>query len=227
LWEYWAVPRSRIPGFKSPRRIVDDCREDLGFTKEKIYGGGNRIALRYLEDIMVSDGLALVGDVAHTTCPANGSGTVPSMISGTLMANNTARVLKQGQTPSRESLWSYTHEMHVGLGAVFAGYYISQRILGQFNEDEIQEFIRHGMIGASDFIAVHETLPPKINTREGISRFVKAMPVFSLFSAFVRHAPKIGLIMRHYKKYPEAYDPEALYEWKDKRDAIIDSITDC
>jgi len=135
-----------------------------------------------------------------------------------------AKLLKAGQAPTKQALWEYNAAYQRTLGATFAAYYIAARLLNRLSESDIQKVIKQGLIQPDDFISVHEAKMVKVKAIDGIKRIFRALPLLGSLTGFLKHGIKIPIIIRHYKKYPEQYDPKAFAAWKARTKKIFDSL---
>jgi flavin-dependent dehydrogenase len=215
-----AGSRDQVPGVKGPRALLDENIEKLGFCREKIFGGGRPIALRPVSDTLCGNGLALVGDAGFTVCPANGSGTVPSMISATLCADAVADALQKGLSPSRENLWAYNAAFHRGMGANFAGLSVVQKTLARLTDKQAFLLAKSGAMKGTDYEAVHSGHIVRIGPLDALSRLARAGGARGL----LLKAGFAGLVAErvraHYKSFPLSWSPEAFKSWQKKRDAL-------
>lgn len=214
--------KPRNQGVLSPRQLIDDFKDNrLGFCTGRIYGGGRAIPVRYSLDSFVDNGIALVGESAFTTSPSNGSGTIPSMISAALCAGIVAKILSIGQAPTKHALWEYNAAYQRNLGATFAAYYATTRILGGMTESDIQKVIKLELIKPDDIKSIHEIQMIKIGVADGLKRFFRALPILGSLTGFIKHGLIIPRIARHYKNYPIQYDPEVFSTWRKKTKSLL------
>ncbi|MDI6798219.1 MAG: NAD(P)/FAD-dependent oxidoreductase [Desulfatibacillaceae bacterium] len=216
-----AGSRDQVPGVKGPRALLDENIERLGFCREKIFGGGRPIALRPVSDTLAGNGLALVGDAGFTVCPANGSGTVPSMISATLCADVVADALKKGLAPSRENLWAYNAAFHRGMGANFAGLSVVQKTLVNLTDKQAFTLAASGAMKGGDYEAVHSGHLVRIGPFDAISRLAKARGARGLLLKAGLAGLLAERVRAHYRIFPETWTPETFNAWKNKRDALV------
>jgi len=209
-----AASRSQYKNISTPRRIIDDFKAEYGFCRERIYGGGRRLVLRYPSDILVDNGIALAGDAALLTNPANGSATTASLISGKTCARVAADILKSGKSPSKENLWEYNYRMQIEFGGLFSGYHLSQLLLRKLSEQDVQKLVKYRLIRGKDFYAIHENLPVNIGLLDGLSRIFSSYGALDLLAKFLGRGIRIRQIMKHYSDYPAEYDPATFAVWR-------------
>lgn len=216
--------KSQNKGIISPRTIIDNKVNEFGFCKEKEYGGGRSIALRYSLDSMVYNGLVILGDAAFMVNPQNGSGTYSSMLSAKLISEVIINVFKSKKKPSTENLWPFNVMYQTNLGSVFAGYYIQQKIVSTFSSEDVQLLHKYKVIRPRDMRSVYRSEPIKIGLLDGLTRFINSIPVFDKLLKMLKIGIKVQKITKHYKNYPSTYDHNIFESWKKQKKDIISSL---
>jgi len=87
---------------------------------------------------MVSDGLMLVGDAAHTCNPLTGGGITPGMRSGLLAAETAVKALKNGG-PSKQNLQAYEKAWHKIGGKNHEKYYRIKEAIYKFSDKDLNK----------------------------------------------------------------------------------------
>ncbi|MEW5736959.1 MAG: NAD(P)/FAD-dependent oxidoreductase [Thermodesulfobacteriota bacterium] len=213
--------KTRMGGVRGPASIIREFLGRFPVANRKLYGGGREIPLRYAADSLVSDGLVLLGDAGRCVCPANGSGTVSAMITAAFCARALAPVLKRGDAPTRKNLWDMNVSFHTGLGAIYAGYYITMRTTSKLKEEDVQRLIKRKVIGIGDFYQAHENRPVALGPVEALQRLARGIGVPGPVLSVAGRGPVIMLMMRHYRSYPRVWDRKKFRDWRRKRDLIL------
>ncbi len=208
-----AASKPHVLPVTPPREMLDRFMHKLGFCVRRVFGGGRPLVMRRPADLLVADGLCLVGESAYATSPANGSGTTPSMVSAMMCARVVNEVLAANRAPTRENLWPYGHAFQTGPGAVFAGYYSSQLLLRTLSENQVATLFRLGLVRPQDFEHVHEAKPVRIGPADALKRALSGARAPALLSRFIRQGIRIETVMRHYRNYPKTWHPRAHAQW--------------
>jgi len=88
---------------------------------------------------MVTDGLMLVGDAAHTVNPLTGGGIIPGMRSGMLAVEAAVKLWKAGKVPSRKNLESYPKSWDSVGGKNHERLYRLKEAVYRMTDDELNE----------------------------------------------------------------------------------------
>ena len=209
------------PGIKHPRRIMDEKIDDLGFCVERTYAGGRHIPLRYPPGSMVCDGFAVVGDSAYMANPQNGSGTYTSMVGGKFLAQTIAGIVRDGLPFDTASLWGYNRRFHSSLGAELAGLYVSQKITRGLSEDEVYKLLSRKVFRPEDIVGAYETRAVNLTPGDALGRFANGLSILPVLLKFTRNGLRVQKAVRHYKKFPETFDPKAFNQWENEARAIF------
>jgi len=105
-----------------------------GSTQTMIAGG---VPVSKTVKRMVTDGLMLVGDAAHTVNPMTGGGIIPGMRSGLLAAETAVSVLKSGQNPTKKYLQKYEKEWHKIGGKSHERFYRIKESIFRFEDKDL------------------------------------------------------------------------------------------
>ncbi len=86
---------------------------------------------------MVTEGLMLVGDAAHTVNPMTGGGIISGMRSGLLAAETAVSVIKSGQNPTKKYLQKYEKEWHKIGGKNHEKFYRIKESIFRFEDKDL------------------------------------------------------------------------------------------
>ena len=86
---------------------------------------------------MVTEGLMLVGDAAHTVNPMTGGGIISGMRSGLLAAETAVSVIKSGQNPTKKYLQKYEEEWHKIGGKNHEKFYRIKESIFRFEDKDL------------------------------------------------------------------------------------------
>ena len=86
---------------------------------------------------MVTEGLMLVGDAAHTVNPMTGGGIISGMRSGLLAAETAVSVIKSGQNPTKKYLQKYEEEWHKIGGKNHERFYRIKESIFRFEDKDL------------------------------------------------------------------------------------------
>ncbi len=105
-----------------------------GSTQTMIAGG---VPVAKTVKKMVTDGVMLVGDAAHTVNPMTGGGIIPGMRSGLLAAETAVSVIKSGQNPTKKYLQKYEKEWHKIGGKNHEKFYRIKESIFRFEDKDL------------------------------------------------------------------------------------------
>ena len=86
---------------------------------------------------MVTDGLMLVGDAAHTVNPMTGGGISSGMMSGMAAAETAIDLLKNKKSPTKSNLQSYERKWRKIRGKKHEKYYRIKEAIFRFEDDDL------------------------------------------------------------------------------------------
>jgi len=105
-----------------------------GSTQTMIAGG---VPVSKTVKRMVTDGLMLVGDAAHTVNPMTGGGIIPGMRSGLLAGETASAVINSGQEPSTKNLQKYEKAWHKIGGKNHEKFYRIKEAIFRFEDEDL------------------------------------------------------------------------------------------
>ena len=88
---------------------------------------------------MVTNGLMLVGDAAHTVNPMTGGGIVSGMRSGVLAAETAVSILKSKQSPTKKRLQKYEKEWYKIGGKNHEKFYRIKESIFRFEDKDLNQ----------------------------------------------------------------------------------------
>ncbi len=176
----------------------------------------------------VSDGFIAMGDAACLTKPFCGEGCTCALVLSDIAADVITGILKAGEYPTREKLWSINKRYNDAQGKEFAG--LLAMLIGviRHNAEENEYFFKHDVIfsrkilggGAGGVsLSTPDILKMVLFIIAGvICRKVRPSTVKSIVGA----ALNSGKITKLYEEYPET--PDGYDEWVIKAGALWKKI---
>lgn len=212
------------PGRVDPMNIIEEMIADRpAITSEKRRGGGGIVLVGRSPFSLVASGFAAVGDAAGQVIPTTGCGVGGAMTGALLFAGVISAALKKNDC-SISALWPCNYVWFSGRGSHFGALSALKDVLQDLSHEEISFLMKKGIMNS-------KTLSPAING-------VFAAPDMSdmartLANGFYRpglllklnRANGIGQkIFRHYRQYPDKWDPEGFYQWVEKARQLFGKI---
>jgi len=214
------------PKNPDPRDIVEEfISRHPSITGDVVRGGGGLCLVGRSPASLVAGGFVAIGDAGSQTIPMTGCGAGGAMVGGMLAARTVAAAARAGRSDIA-SLWPYNHAWFVtsGRGANYAGLTALRNSLQSLSHEEISFLFRKNIFSG-------EMLTPSINGTfrvpdlktmastliHGISR-----PALLLK---LNNATTLGTkILKHYLRYPEAWDAAAFEAWRAQADRLFEKV---
>lgn len=198
----------------SARRLILDLAARLGFTGQRLFGGGGKVPLRRSYDLLVGDGFALCGDAACQVFPSHGSGVAAAMRAGTLLAE-VADAALAARDLSRAALWPYAARWQRGRGAVSAAHDVLRRFSETLAPDEVDRLLRGQLLGPEELrqsLACEPMQLDPVGLLRRAPRVLRVLPWLARrFAPAVRRA--LG-VQRLYGRFPARWDEGAFRLWQ-------------
>jgi flavin-dependent dehydrogenase len=186
--------------------------EGWGFTRGKLFGDGGPIPIRRPLESLAGDGFIALGDAGCQVIPMHGSGTASALIAADIASEVILEALDRGRC-DRASLWPYSHRFMSGRGAVLAYYDVVRKHAESLESQDVNRLLVKGIMTAED---VREGLIPKPFERsplELLGKLRRGITSPVLLAGFALAGSRAMKTLRHYRKYPETFDEEALRHW--------------
>jgi len=214
------------PDRVKPREVVEEMiaqRPSIG--SEKLRGGGGTVLVGRSPYTLAASGFLAVGDAAGQVIPTTGCGVGGALV-GAMLAAKTATAAIKLHDVSLGALWPYNRKWFTGPGrgdhfAALAGL---KEILQSLTHAELAFLMRKDILSG-------EMLTPSIN---GI---FEEPDLGATLKTLLRGFTRPGLLMqlnkattmgkrifRHYREYPQKWDPAAFNAWKQKARALFKAL---
>jgi len=215
------------PDRVKPREVVEEMiaqRPSIG--SEKLRGGGGTVLVGRSPHTLAASGFLAVGDAAGQVIPTTGCGVGGALVGAMLAAETAAAAIKLHDV-SLGALWSYNRKWFTGPGrgdhfAALAGL---KEILQSLTHAELAFLMRKDILSG-------KMLTPSIN---GI---FEEPDLGATLKTLLRGFTRPGLLMqlnkattmgkrifRHYREYPQKWDPAAFNAWKQKARALFKALS--
>jgi digeranylgeranylglycerophospholipid reductase len=201
------------------REEIDRFTAMEGLEGEILYGGGGLIPIRESLDCLVGDGFMILGDAACQVLPQHGSGVASALLAARLAAETAASAIRRGDL-TRASLWPYNARYQRTRGTLMAYYQAVQCITSRLRPSEVRWFLRSGVFQPDDLRRALTARP--LDLARGLSTRLGAfLGRPSLALELIGRGIAAYLIFRHYRRFPDPYDPEALSRWIEGKDRLF------
>jgi digeranylgeranylglycerophospholipid reductase len=212
------------PGRVDPMAIIEEMiAERPSITNEKLRGGGGIVLVGKSPFSLVAPGFAAVGDAAGQVIPTTGCG-VGGAMTGALLAAGVIKAALDRKDHSLAALWPCNYVWFSGRGSQFAALSALKEILQDLSHEEISFLMRNG-------IMTSQMLTPAINgVFKAPDLSTKARTLARGFSRpglllKLNRANSIGeKIFRHYRDYPQKWDPKSFGAWVDKTRKLFGKV---
>lgn len=199
-------------GINATDKRFDEILEGWPFVGEKIFGGGGPIPIRRPLDAPAADGLLVLGDSACQVIPAHGSGTASALISADLASETIARAIGERRF-DRAALWDYCFRFQTGRGALLAYYDVMRKFADTLDSNDLDELMARRVLTGEEVFSGLVPEPFKPRPMSLIKKVARGYGKLPLLIGFARTGLKAQKVMRHFKRYPESFNPETLAEW--------------
>lgn len=214
------------PGRAVPREIVEKMiAERPSVGSEALRGGGGTVLVSRSPYTLAAAGFLAVGDAAGQVIPTTGCGVGGALVGAMLAAETAAAALKINSV-TLAALWPYNCKWFTGpgRGGHFAALAGLKEILQSLTHDELAFLMRRDILSG-------EMLTPSIN---GIFEAPDlGATVKTLLHGFTRPGLLLQLnrattmgkrIFRHYRDYPETWDPDTFHTWEQQARALFEAL---
>ena len=197
------------------RSLVQELARQQGYLGERLYGAEGHIRLSRTLDRLVTHGFMVVGEAACMVNPLCGSGVASALHSGYLAAVVAAAALSNRQ-PSTGDLWRYAARYQRGRGATLAAFDAARRVLDGLKEHDFAALLEGHVVGGRDLFAVLSARRPPLSPRALTRRAIGLARHPALLPATARLSAVSAAVYRHYRSYPESWDPERFAAWRQR-----------
>jgi flavin-dependent dehydrogenase len=207
----------------SARSAADSFMDELGCFNEKISAAESLIRISNSLDSPVADGFMAIGEAACQTVTIHASGVASSLYAGHLAAKTAMEALKAGNT-SKTALWPYAAAYQRTRGAIIAGLEVTRRTVDRLSVEDLNILIESGIMNREDYVGGVLVKDPAITA----ASIPERMDGFLKHPAYIPVLLKMGLtaqkVSKHYKKYPDRYNPQEFSGWRLEKDRLFTSI---
>lgn len=212
-------------------RMYDIFKIDNPHLGDKLVLGGQvvKIPLRNPIAVLVADGYACIGDSACMTVPFAGSGIANSMKAGKMLAK--AIMADKNEEYSAYTLWKYQSDFYKNIGGAMATINLVKILLAHITKEDFEFFFGNGILTSEDLsFNTNDT-----SVKSMFSHFSPAIIMDRLkkvggnpallkkIGGVAVNAGRLTLIM---KRFPEAYDRNAVAKWANSYNKLFNTLTD-
>ncbi len=209
---------------KTPKEIVYDLIRDEGGVKDEIYRGGQSavIPVRRAYDSCIAPGLLLVGDTACNPNPLNGSGMSSGLLATKFACEAAIDAFKKGSFGIAD-LWSYNYKYKTEQDFKFAALNAFQYFSTKEDKRYFHTLMCSNLMNSNNYWGMEDelTAPPDPRRLKDILPLMKH-PGF--FYRTARTFLNVGKLVKHYKNYPETYDPATFEKWQARTKALYAKV---
>ena len=213
------------PGRIDPADIIDEMiQKRPSIKREVIRGGGGPVLVGRSPFSLVASGFAAVGDAAGQVIPTTGCGVGGAMTGALLAAGIIEAAVKRGDC-SIKALWPVNYVWFSGRGSHFAALCAVKDLLQTLSHEEISFLMRKGIMN-------RRTLSPAINgifdppgTGESLRAAGAGVSRPFLLLKIARANMLGAKIFRHYRTYPDRWDPTAFARWAETAGKLFQRVS--
>jgi len=180
---------------------------DIFKDSKFITGGGATVTTRRPLDMMVANGLILVGDAAAQVNPVHGGGIGSSMLGGKLAAEVAAEAIEKGDV-SRNGLWDYNKRFNQEYGAKQASLDVFRVFLQTLKDDDLSYGMKAQLITEDDLLKANLGEDLRLNITEKAKRLLKGIRKLDLLKNLQYTAAKMKEAKQLYLNYPDVENYE-------------------
>ncbi len=212
------------PGRVDPEDIIDEMiRNRPSITQTVIRGGGGPVLVGRSPFSLVASGFVAVGDAAGQVIPTTGCGVGGAMTGALLAAGIIEAALKRGDF-SIKALWPVNYVWFSGRGSHFAALCAVKDLLQALSHEEISFLMNKGIMN-------RRTLSPAINgvfdppsAKESLRAAGAGILRPGLLLKIARANLLGAKIQRHYRTYPDRWDPAAFARWAETAGKLFPKV---
>lgn len=213
------------PGRVDPMSIIREMiAERPSITDEELGGGGGIVLVGRSPWTLAASGFIAVGDAAGQVIPTTGCGVGGAMTGALLAADAIRAALKIGGC-TMENLWPYNRNWFAKRGSHLAALSAVREILQDLSHEDISFLMRKDIMSGEmltptiNGIFEEPDLPTLIRTLvNGLTRPWLLMKL--------NRATTLGKkIFKHYRDYPETWQPATFAQWVEKSEELFSSIS--
>lgn len=183
-------------GYPSGRVLLERFVAEHSFVGKALFGGARAIPLGRARPRLAMGRVALLGDSALQVFSAHGSGIGSGMVA--------ARVLADRVAAGGSDLHAYSVAWHREHGGVLAAYDVFRRFSQTLSVSDIERLMRAGLMDVSSALAA---LSQKMPAPPAVTRWPRLVTGLvkerGLAARLLRVAPRLGLALSLYARYPE------------------------
>lgn len=211
-----------IKGSPHPKKMFETkvLKWDIFKDSKVLHAGGATVTTRKPLNVMVANGIILVGDAAAQVNPVHGGGIGSSMLGGKLAAEVAAEAIEKDNV-SREGLWSYNIRFNKEYGAKQAGLDIFRMFLQTLKDDDLSYGMRVQLITEDDLLKANLGEDLRLNITEKAKRLLRGVRKLDLLRDLKYTADKMKEAKRLYMNYP---DPENYNAWLENVTALFGEV---
>jgi geranylgeranyl reductase family protein len=207
------------PGHPNPKeRLYKHVLSQKLFRNSKVvHGGGGIVPTRRPLSSLTANGIVFIGDAACLVNPIHGGGIGPSMISGKIAAETTARALKESNV-SREGLWSANVSYMKMYGGKQAGLDVFRLFLQSISDEELNFGMKRQLVTHQDVLGASMEGELEYSITEMAERALRGIGKLSLLFRLRKTADLMRRAKQLYMDYPSFED---FRSWRSRAESIF------
>ncbi len=178
------------------------------------HGGGARVPLRRPIDVLVWNGLALVGDAGSIVKPTDGGGIGLSILSAVMVAQPIADAIERNDVSRDGPLWDYNMTLMRKVGAINAPLEILKLVITGTTNKQINQVFSKGLLTQEDLHSVNAGQGLSINRLNKFKRLLKGWRLFGLINSVRKGLKDYKKAEELYKNYPDNFND--FQKWRNK-----------
>ena len=203
--------------------LISRFKQSQGYCRKRVLGDKGRIRIAHALDRLVCNGFMAVGEAGSMVIPINGSGVSTGLLAGQTAAHTASQALNLG-SPSTETLWPFASEYQRGRGAVLATFDVMRRATENLNSEQVADMLEAGLSGPEEFVNANMARPLFLSTARLPQRIRSLAAHPDLIRPLLKAAITALAVLRHYRRYPETFDPPLFEAWKEKTRRLFSGI---
>ncbi len=212
------------PGRVDPADIIDEMIQNRpSITREVIRGGGGSVLVGRSPFSLVASGFSAVGDAAGQVIPTTGCGVGGAMTGALLAAGIIEAAVKRGDC-SIKALWPVNYVWFSGRGSHFAALCAVKDLLQALSHEEISFLMKKGIMNRRTLSSAINGVFDPPGTGESLRAAGAGITRPGLLLKIAR-ANRLGAkIFRHYRTYPDRWDPAAFVRWAETAGKLFQRV---
>jgi menaquinone-9 beta-reductase len=209
-------------GFSPGRRLLDRLAAALPFLGAPAGVGQRPIPLRRPYDALAHGRIVLLGDAGAQVFAGHGSGVGIGLVAARLLAESVAEEGAANETAA----WRYAHRFQTTLGPLLAASAHFSRFTARLPPGAVAALFEAGLLTQSvarNGLSQQTGLPPPVEWPD-LALGTLRQPALS--RALVRELGAMARLARHYRRFPDRRDGEALRQWSHAAGRLAGEVPD-